>query len=218
MFRFITTNLLWSEGQRILLMLGVASLGAIIIYVPLLYIIAGLFLFCLYFFRNPTRFCVEALHDENIVICPADGIVVSVDCNDTNMAGYSKKVSIFLSLFDVHVNWIPIAGTVEGVMYKQGTFSLAFLPKSSLFNEHNDILINNGNGTTIIVRQIAGSLARRISCWVSPKNVVKAGQKYGMIKFGSRVDIFLPSTTEVQVAKGQRVFGGQTVIGRLLCQ
>lgn len=127
---------------------------------------------------------------------------------------YTKKVSIFLSALDVHVNWAPVSGSVKDVQYRNGTFKFAFLPKSSEFNERNDLLILADNGKTIKVRQIAGMVARRICCWVKSGDKLKAGDKYGMIRFGSRIEIFLPDSVELNVGVGQRVYGGQTILGR----
>lgn len=214
MLAFIKTNLLWTEGHFVVLVLGLFALFALLFCRPLLYVVIGLFLFSLYFFRNPVRVCPEALQDPTVLVCPADGTVVAVEHDNNNgFEGYTHKVSIFLSIFNAHVNWIPTSGVIEQIDYKTGTFSLAFLPKSSLLNERNDILISRADGNTILVRQIAGTIARRICCWVRTGEPVALGQKYGMIRFGSRVDILLPASACVTVKKGQAVFGGQTQLG-----
>jgi phosphatidylserine decarboxylase len=160
--------------------------------------------------------------DNSVIVSPADGKVVDVTYDNTNgLDGYPQRISIYLSPIDVHVNWIPVDGIVEAIIYYPGKFLLAFLPKSSLLNEHNDIIIKPvkplDHDHTIKVRQIAGFVARRICTWVSVGQHVTAGQKYGMIKFGSRVDIFLPTCARVQVSVGQTVCGGQTVLGRWTC-
>jgi phosphatidylserine decarboxylase len=107
-----------------------------------------------------------------------------------------------------------MAGVVEKIAYRSGTFSVALLPKTSELNERNDVLLKAGNGKTILVRQIAGFLPRRICCWVREGEQVDRGYKYGMVRFGSRVDIFLPADVEIKVGMGEHVYGGQTVLGR----
>lgn len=215
MIAFLRTNLLWSEGIFIAALLIAAGLITLLFCRPLFYVVIALFLFCLFFFRNPERICQEALSDSSVLVCPADGKVVDVQTSDTNeFDGYAQRVSIFLSVFDVHVNFSPIAGTVKKITYRPGQFKFAFLPKASEFNERNDLLLSSTDGKTIQVRQIAGTIARKICCWVQEGQQVAFGQKYGMIRFGSRVDILLPKDVEVAVGVGQRVYGGQTVLGR----
>ncbi len=206
MFAFITTNLLWTESLWIVPALAAIGIVGWFIARPISYAALIAFLFCFYFFRNPDRICPEALVDEMIIVCPADGKIVDIK---------DKKISIFMSPFNVHVNWTPIAGTIEAIHYVPGTFTMAFLPKSSELNEHNDLIIRHKNGQTVLVRQIAGTMARRIVCWAHEGESVAAGAKFGMIKFSSRVDLVLPESAQIGVAIGQSVYGGKTVIGRL---
>ena len=214
-YSFIFNNLLWSQGTLIVLILGVLFLIGLFFSRTLSIISIIAFLFCFYFFRNPDRICPEAHYDPRVIICPADGIIVAHDYSPTSsFEGYAHKVSIFLSPLDVHVNWTPIAGTISEVLHKAGAFYPAFVPKSSELNERNDIRILHENGSSLLVRQIAGTVARRICCWVHQDQVVLAGYKYGMIKFSSRIDLFLPDTVDLAVAQGQRVYGGQTVFAR----
>lgn len=208
----IKNNLLWRDGKYIALFLLVSAILSALFFKFLLIPVISLFIFSFYFFRNPERLCTEALTDKSILICPADGKVV--DVSDIKDDFYRKKVSIFLSPLDVHVNWLPIDGTIKQVIYRPGKFVVAFAPKSSDINERNDVVIESKNGKTIIVRQIAGFVARRICCWVKENDKVQAGQKFGMIRFGSRVDIFLPENVEISVTIGDIVKGGQTVLGR----
>ncbi|HSW73918.1 MAG TPA: phosphatidylserine decarboxylase family protein [Candidatus Limnocylindria bacterium] len=215
MIPFLQSNLLWTEGLQIVTVLAALALGALLLYRPLFWGVVGLFIFSFYFFRNPDRVCVQALTDPAIIVCPADGKIVDIQRDGNTLEGYAYKISIFLSPFDVHVNWSPVAGVVEAVTYRPGTFSLAFLPKSSELNERNDVRIVMPDGRTVLVRQIAGTIARRICCWVKEGDELKAGQKIGMIRFGSRVDLFLPVNVELMVGRGQRVYGGHTVIGVL---
>jgi len=215
MIDFLRNNLLWVEGLPIVAVLAVITIVLFFIYKPLVILPLGFFIFSIYFFRNPVRVCKEALEDTSVLVCPSDGKVIEIIHDESNgIEGYAQRVSIFLSAFDVHVNWAPISGTVQEVKYKKGAFKLAYLPKSSELNERNDLLIKDQHGKTIRVRQIAGLVARRIVCWVKAGDAIQSGQKYGMIKFGSRVDILLPSDVKLNVEVGQRVYGGQTVLGR----
>lgn len=215
MLAFLRTNLLWSEGLTIAIVLGSLAVVSFLFFRPLFYVVVGLFIFSLYFFRNPKRVCEPALSDASVLVCPADGKVVDIQYDKSEgFDGYVQRISIFLSPFDVHVNWTPMAGDVKKVVYRPGTFKAAFLPKASEFNERNDLLLASPNGRTILVRQIAGTIARRICCWVKEGERVAFGQKYGMIRFGSRVDILLPGNVELNVGVGQRVYGGQSVLGR----
>ena len=216
MIELITSNLLWSEGFYVAVAIGALAFVGFFLWRPLFYLAVALFIFSFYFFRNPERECLEAKSDASVLICPADGVVVDIQfASEQNpLDGYAQKVSIFLSPIDVHVNWTPMAGVIKDSVYKPGTFSLAFLPKASELNERHDIVIGNEQNKTIKVRQIAGTVARRICVWVEKGQAVKAGQKYGMIRFGSRVDIFVPDDVTLSVGIGQRVVGGQTVLGR----
>lgn len=211
---FLTSNLLWSEGWYILVWLIVSFLIGWIFFRPLSYVSLLFLIFSFYFFRNPDRLSVAALYDDTILVCPSDGMVVDIQYSaENNLEGYAQKVSIFLSPFDVHVNWTPMAGIIKETKYRPGTFSMAFLPKSSELNERNDIIIASDD-KHITVRQIAGTIARRICCWVMPGQKVPLGHKYGMIRFGSRVDVLLPQNVALAVGVGQHVYGGQTVLGQ----
>lgn len=215
MLTFITANLVWTEGFYIALFIAVVALAAWPFSRVVSYSALALFIFVFYFFRNPERVCPEFLRDPLVLICPADGKIVDIQHDPAgSFDGYVHKVAIFLSPLDVHVNWVPTPGTVERITYRPGTFSLAFLPKSSELNERNDLMIRHTSGSTLVVRQIAGTLARRICCFVAVHDVLYAGQKYGMIRFGSRVELLLPANIDLSVVLGQRVHGGQTAIGR----
>jgi phosphatidylserine decarboxylase len=171
------------------------------------------FLFIVSFFRIPSR---EMKQDEQLVIAPADGKVVVIE--ETYEPEYFKdkrlQVSIFMSPANVHVNRNPISGEVKLSQYHAGKYLVAWHPKSSTENERHTVVIGNGK-TDILVRQIAGALARRIVNYLSAGMQVKQNQEMGFIKFGSRVDIYLPVGTEVNVSLEQIVRGGQTVIAKL---
>ncbi len=215
MITFFTSNLLLTRGRPVALILGLLFIGSLIFYKPLLFFVVPLIIFSLYFFRNPERICNERLADSSIIISPADGKVVDIAFDPNNaFEGYTHKISIFLSPFDVHVNWIPVDGVIREINYRPGKFVVAFAQKSSDINERNDIVIETSRGKTIIVRQIAGFIARRICWWVHEGDSVMHGQKYGMIRFGSRVDILLPAAIKIVVKPGDRVFGGCSVLAK----
>ena len=212
---FIIRNLLWSQGTSLLLILAALAVVAFFFYKPALLIVGAAFIFCLFLFRNPIRVCEEAFTDASVLICPSDGKVLEVTALDPEKyQGYSTKIAIFLSPLDVHVNWLPVSGTVTDVVYHKGQFVPAFLPKASELNERNDVQITMANGSVIRVRQITGTIARTIVCWVSKGQTVQAGDTFGMMKFGSRIDLFLPKNVQVEIQKDQKVYGGTTVLGR----
>jgi len=162
------------------------------------------------FFRDPTRVAPTV---DGGVIAPADGRVTRID--ETAEQGYFgrrvKRISIFLSVFDVHVNYAPMSGTVDYMHYRRGSFKNAMRDIASVVNENNTIGIR-AKDTAMAVRQIAGMIARRIVCRCTVGDRVQAGERIGLIKFGSRVDVFLPLDARIMVREGQRVRGGETVI------
>lgn len=174
----------------------------------------GLLLIVLQFFRHPNR--VIRL-DENIVLAPADGKVVVIEetQEDEYIKGRCIQVSIFMSPFNVHVNRYPISGILRYVKYHPGKYLVAWHPKSSTENERTSIAIENAKGQQLLLRQIAGALARRIVWYGKQGQQVKQGSELGFIKFGSRVDIFLPLGTEVAVKLQEKVIGGETIIAKL---
>jgi phosphatidylserine decarboxylase len=176
------------------------------------------YLFSLWFFRNPPRSPVDTEDLYHIpLLSPADGKVVSIIQSDHDIIGpCAYTIAIFLSPLDVHVQWTPCTGTVRQVCYTPGEHFVAYAPKSSAANEHNDLYLQHADGYRILVRQIAGLVARRICCWVQENEALHAGEKYGMIKFGSRVEITLPEATQICVTVGQRVYGGHTIVGDIL--
>ena len=170
------------------------------------------FLFVTWFFRDPER---RIPNEPNVIVSPADGKITEIVTEQEPINGDPcKRVTIFLSVFNVHVNRVPIAGTIEEIRYNPGKFLAAFNPKASMDNEQNIILINNGK-VNVCVKQIAGLIARRIVCWPKKGDYYESGQRYGLIRFGSRVDILLPETTKLSVACGDRVSGGKSIIGYL---
>ena len=174
---------------------------------------AVLAIYCLYFFRNPKR---NIPADENLIVSPADGTVqdiVHID-NDDFVHSPCYKVIIFLSVFDVHVNRAPIAGTIKIQKYVCGRFRPAYKDSVGFENERHLIGIDNGK-MRVTVTQIAGILARRIVSWVTLDDSLKKGDLYGLIRFGSCTEIVVPDSVDVMVHKGQKVRGGETVIGKI---
>ena len=177
----------------------------------ILYTILGLlFLFCLNFFRDPAR---SIPVDKTIVVSPADGKVVKIEeINDPDLGDHARLVSIFLNVFNVHVNRVPIDGVIESVERKPGSFLAAFNHLASDENEQIITIINNESGK-YKVKQIAGLIARRILCYAKHDIKMNKGDRLGFIRFGSRTDLIMPKHLDLQVEVGQKVTGGETVIG-----
>lgn len=174
------------------------------------------FSFFLYFFRNPTR--EVEIDDENLVIAPADGHIVVTEPTEEWEYFDGKRmiqVSIFMNVFSVHANWYPISGIVRYVRHYNGRHVAAFLPKSSHENERSTIVIENENGHKILMRQIAGALARRVVTYAAEGHKCNINTHLGFIKFGSRVDLFLPEGSEIFVEIGEATRGNETIIARL---
>ncbi|MGE4409978.1 MAG: phosphatidylserine decarboxylase [Sphingomonadales bacterium] len=185
------------------------------------WIMVGITIWVFAFFRDPVRVTPS---DPNLLIAPADGLVTLIQQvpPPREIAGPEGlgsdpmwRVSIFMSVFDVHINRTPISGTVRQVVYISGKFINADLDKASEDNERQHIVVERGDGLRIGFTQIAGLVARRIVPFVKPGDVVAAGQRIGLIRFGSRVDIYLPAGTMPRIALGQRAIAGETVIARL---
>ncbi len=167
-------------------------------------------LFVLFFFRDPERTVPEG---RGVVVSPADGrVIVIKDIFEPTYLGQDvKQISIFLSVFNVHVNRSPVEGTVELVQYNPGKFHVASVDKASLENEQTAMVIASGQNR-ILVKQIAGLIARRIVCYAKAGDTIKRGDRYGLIRFGSRVDIFVPKNADIKVRLGDRIKGARDVI------
>ena len=176
---------------------------------------ATLLVFVTYFFRNPVR--VLEVDDPNFLVSPADGRIVVVEPTNENEYFHEKRlqVSIFMSPFNVHANWYPIEGTVLVSEHQNGSHKGAWLPKSSTENERSLVVIETPNKVQIAVRQIAGAMARRIVTYAKAGKSSHRNEHLGFIKFGSRVDLYLPLDTDIFVAVGEHVKGNETIIGRL---
>ena len=207
-------------GWPFIAMFAAVSLVAAWFSEPLGWAGAVLTLWCAYFFRDPARVTpVRA----GLVISPADGVIQSVGPAEApvelKMEGQAlNRISVFMNVFDVHVNRMPLAGQIEDVQYRHGKFFNASLDKASEHNERQSIRLKTEGGEAIGVVQIAGLVARRIKCDVKPGQDMRAGERFGLIRFGSRVDVYLPQSVPALVAIGQRAIAGETVIADIHAQ
>lgn len=192
--------------------LAVAAFLSMILFYVLLPIAVGLLLFFLQFFRNPVR---TVNPSDKLIYAPADGKVVVIEqvFEPEFLQKECLQVSVFMSVFNVHANRAPVSGTVSYLKYHPGKYLVAWHPKSSTENERTSIAIRTSGGD-ILLRQIAGALAKRIKYYIHADQTLTQGQEIGFIRFGSRVDLFLPLNTQIEVKIGDKVFGNQSVIGR----
>jgi phosphatidylserine decarboxylase len=224
----VTTNVRWRwpsvhpEGRKFVVISAAITLAFLFfisdeIGFPLI----GLTIWIAAFFRDPIR---TTPRDDRLIIAPADGLVTMItnvppprelQGDDGLGTDLVSRVSIFMSVFDVHINRTPIAGEIRRVVYIPGKFLNADLDKASEDNERQHILVEGRDGTRVGFTQIAGLVARRIVPWVRPGDHVGTGQRVGLIRFGSRVDVYLPAGTAPQVILGQRTIAGETVVGRI---
>lgn len=213
------------EGVKILLIAAIIIVVINILSYWLLqeatYVFGIIFLFTLFiyililnFFRNPVR---KPVVEENKVVSPADGKVVVIEEVEETEYFKDKRllISIFMSIYDVHINWYPVAGNVTYAKYHPGKFLMAMNPKSSEDNERTTTVIEDKNGKKVLFRQIAGAVARRIIYNAKENKGVKQSAEMGFIRFGSRVDVFLPLGTKVEVELGQKVTGSQSILASL---
>lgn len=207
------------EGRKILITLmiftiacGITGYGLDSFLLKVFYYIFGLlFIFSINFFRDPIRIPPDG---ENILVSPADGKVVLVkDVTDEDV-GKAIQVSIFLNIFNVHSNKMPIAGKVEKVEYKKGDFKAAFNHAASDVNEQTVVVLSHGD-KKIKIRQIAGLIARRIHCYAEVGKSFKTGERFGFIMFGSRTDLIVPSDSIIHIQVGDKVKGATTIIGQI---
>jgi phosphatidylserine decarboxylase len=175
---------------------------------------AILTLFVSWFFRNPSRVIPQG---PGLIVAPGDGRVLAIEeeFEPRFIKDRSIRISIFLNVFDVHINRLPCEGIIEDVQYQPGLFLVASRPDATLRNEQNAVMIRTPQGAKVLCVQVAGLIARRIVCWVSPGDRAVRGERFGLIRFGSRMDTFLPIGTAVKVAVGDRVKGGETILGEL---
>ena len=205
------------EGWKFAFIFFVISLLTYLVYAPISIIGFLLTLFTLWFFRDPSR---NTPVDANLIISSADGKVCLIDeaypPKEVSMKQEKmKRVCVFMNVFNVHVNRSPVAGVIKDIVYKEGQFLNASLDKASEKNERNSLIINSENGADIVVVQIAGLIARRILGFVSKNQNLNQGERFGLIRFGSRVDIYMPLNSTVKCSVGDKVVAGESVLASL---
>lgn len=170
--------------------------------------------FVAWFFRNPARVIPK---DPHLVVASGDGKIIAIEeeFEPRYLKDRAVRVTIFLNVFNVHINRMPCDGMVEDVQYQPGAFMVASRPEATLRNEQNALMIKTTEGIKVLCVQVAGLIARRIVCWASPHDRAVRGERFGLIRFGSRMDTFLPVGTNLRVAIGDHVKGGETIIGEL---
>jgi phosphatidylserine decarboxylase len=204
-----------SEGIPYILAAMFATLiTAVLGWAAVAILLLAITLLIAHFFRDPERVSIAG---ENDIISPADGRVIEV--KKVRSARFTDKpamkISIFMSVFDVHVNRIPISGTIEGIYYRKGRFMAANLAQASDENEQNWLWIRSDSSADIVITQVAGLIARRIVCWPETGDRVVQAERFGMIRFGSRMDVYVPENSEILVSPGRHVYAGETVLCRM---
>lgn len=205
------------EGRKFVAVFAFITFGLFLLFEPLGWIGVGLTIWCYYFFRDPKR--ATPLRDD-LIVSPADGIVSLIEkAVPPPELGMSNdpltRVSVFMSVFNCHVNRAPIGGTIAQIAYRPGKFFNASLDKASADNERNSLCINIADGRQIAVVQIAGLVARRIVCFSKVGDHLNTGERFGLIRFGSRLDVYLPDGVSPLVAVGQTMIAGESIIADL---
>jgi phosphatidylserine decarboxylase len=208
------------EGWRFVSIFAVITLVLFLIWEPLGWLGVGLTVWCYYFFRDPKR---SVPLDDALILSPADGVISLIEPAvppvELGMGPQAlTRVSVFMSVFNCHVNRMPVGGKVEAIAYRPGTFVNASLDKASEDNERNALLISMEDGTKVAVVQIAGLVARRILCFAKTGQSLRAGDRFGLIRFGSRLDVYLPPGVAPLVALGQTMIAGESIIADLSAQ
>jgi phosphatidylserine decarboxylase len=185
-------------------------------WVGLTCLMGSMTLFIAWFFRNPARTIPQ---DAHLIVSPGDGKVVAVEQEFEHrfLKEPSVRISIFLNVFNVHINRLPVAGMVQDIVYTPGQFMAANLPGASTKNEQNALMLRRADGKRVLCVQIAGLIARRIVCWVVPGEQAEKGDRFGLIRFGSRMDIYLPYNSVIRVKIGAKVKGGSSILAELPC-
>lgn len=203
--------------ERLPFLIGVTLLTVAVAFLKIVWltvVVAAVAVQTFWFFRDPDRIIPAG---EGLIVSPADGKIIELSeaKEERFLKDRAIKVGIFLNLFDVHVNRIPCSGRIRGIHYQPGTFLAANKDLASTENEQNALLLETPSGAKMVFVQVAGLVARRIICWVKEGDAVERGFRFGMIRFGSRTDLFLPLGTEIKVRLGQKVKGGSSIIGVL---
>ena len=193
---------------------GLTLITGLLGWLPVAVAAAMLTLFVSWFFRNPPRVIPQG---PRLVVSPGDGKVLAVEeeFEPRYLKDRAVRISIFLNVFDVHINRIPCEGIIEDVQYQPGLFLVASKPHATLKNEQNAVMIKTVEGAKVLCVQVAGLIARRIVWWVNPRDPAVRGERYGLIRFGSRMDTYVPVGTAIRIAVGDRVKGGETILGEL---
>ena len=205
------------EGIPFIVIGGILTLGAWTMGgIWSTYLLGFLTLFTTWFFRNPARMIPQG---EHVVVSPGDGTVVAVESEFEHryLKEQSVRISIFLNVFDVHINRMPVGGSVENMVYQPGRFMVANHPEASVGNEQNAIMLCRSDGVKVLCVQIAGLIARRIVSWVVPGDRVEKGERFGLIRFGSRMDVYLPQASTIRVQIGSKVKGGSSILAEVPC-
>lgn len=208
-------NIIAREGYPFILPLVIFAISSAVLGVTWLFIgLSCVAIFVIWFFRNPER---NTPNVPKMLVSPADGKIIRIDEVERNdlIKGRFKKISIFMNIFNVHVNRIPYSGQVQSIVYHKGMFLSANMDKASDNNERNSVVIRTDDGREILTVQIAGLIARRIVCWLIEGTEVRRGERFGLIRFGSRLDVYLPLDSTIAVKIGDRVRAGETPLGAL---
>jgi phosphatidylserine decarboxylase len=205
------------EGYPFIGIFAAVTLVLFLIWQPLGWVGVVLTVWCYYFFRDPDRYTPQRA---NLIVSPADGVISLIEPAvppvELGMGEAAlTRVSVFMNVFNCHVNRLPVAGTISAVSYRPGKFLNASLDKASVDNERNSLAVQMADGRKIAVVQIAGLVARRIVCDVKPGDVLETGERFGMIRFGSRLDVYLPDGVQPMVSLGQTMVAGETVLADL---
>ena len=193
---------------------GITLIAGTLGWIPVAIAMGLVTVFVAWFFRNPPRVIPLG---SGLIVSPGDGKVLAVEeeFEPRYLKERAIRISIFLNVFDVHINRIPCEGIIEDVQYQPGLFLVASKPHATLKNEQNAIMIKTVEGVKVLCVQVAGLIARRIIWWVNPKDRAVRGERYGLIRFGSRMDTYVPVETAIKIAVGDRVKGGETILGEL---
>ena len=205
------------EGYRFVGIFGLATLVLFLIWGPLGWLCLGLTIWCYYFFRDPIR---SVPLGDSLILSPADGVVSLIEAAvpplELGLGPQAlTRVSVFMSVFNCHVNRLPVGGRIGAIAYRPGKFFNASLDKASTDNERNAVAIDLADGRRVVVVQIAGLIAKRIVCFAQAGQALKAGERFGLIRFGSRLDVYLPEGVAPLVALGQTMVAGETVMADL---
>ena len=202
------------EGYPFIVLAGFVTMFFALLSWKILAVIAFILtLFITYFFRNPERTLPE---DENAVVAPADGVIIFLGpSSEEHVMAEMTKISIFMSVFNVHINRAPISGLIVETFYNRGKFMDVRDERATFENERSGLVLENARGTRIVVVQVAGLIARRIICYLQKGDQAIRGTRYGLIRFGSRLDVYIPTNSDLRVKMGDKTVAGETILGYL---